>query len=179
MSILVLLVATVTWVVMEVYDYNFIPMVSYVGMAISASLFIWAGILRLMGKETPSLSGLEIPEQTAIGMGHSVREWIEEGVRWMFRIGAEGELFVFAGAVVALWLFSHVARFCDLLNLLYIGIVVGMTVPPIYMRYEHKIKEYRNRMTVQCERLYDMINERVVKKVKNMVIGEKKEKKIE
>lgn len=75
----------------------------------------------MLCRETPSLSGLEIPEQTAIEMGHSVREWIEEGVRWMFRIGAEGELFVFAGAVVALWLFSHVTRFYDLLTLLYIG----------------------------------------------------------
>lgn len=59
------------------------------------------------------------------------------------------------------------------------GIVVGMTVPPIYMRYEQKIKGYRNRIRVQCERLYDMINERIVKKVKNMAVGQKKGKKIE
>lgn len=52
-------------------------------------------------------------------------------------------------------------------------------MPPIYMRYEQKIKGYRNRIRVQCERLYDMINERIVKKVKNMAVGQKKGKKIE
>lgn len=64
---------------------------------------------------------MEINERSAIEMSNGIREWIEEGIRWMFWVGAETEWFVFAGTVAALGLLSWIATHFDLLTLLYIG----------------------------------------------------------
>ena len=73
-------------------------------------------------REPPNLSaGMEIREETAVEMANELRWWMEEGIRWKFRVGAEGDWFVFTGNVAALWLVSKLATFCDLLTFLYIG----------------------------------------------------------
>uniref|UniRef100_A0A5B7BAZ5 Reticulon-like protein n=1 Tax=Davidia involucrata TaxID=16924 RepID=A0A5B7BAZ5_DAVIN len=174
LSITVLFVATATWVLLEVYQFNFITVASWVAMFTFTFTFLWGNILRLLNKETPDMSGLEITEETAMEIANSLRAWSEEGVRWMFRVGAESELFVFARTVAGLLLLSYLGSFCDLLTLLYIGTVVGMTVPVIYVKYEDKIKGYGERLRVQCKRFCGMIDEKVFRKLKNKVVGEKK-----
>lgn len=73
-------------------------------------------------REPPNLLGkLEVIEETALEMGNTVREWIEGGIRWMFRVAAEREWFVFAGTAAGLWLLSRVGRYLDLLTFLYTG----------------------------------------------------------
>ncbi|KAL7224055.1 hypothetical protein ACSBR1_025498 [Camellia fascicularis] len=179
LSVLVLLVATAIWVVMEVYEFNFITIASWVGMFLVTSIFLWGNLLRLFNKEPPNLSGLEIREEAAVEMAHLVRSWIEEGIRWMFRVGAEGDLFTFGGTLAALWVASKVGCFFDLLTLLYIGIMMGMTLPAIYVKYEDKVKGCGERLRMQCNKFYGMIDDKVISKIKNNVVVEKKEEKIE
>ena len=57
-----------------------------------------------------------------------------------------------------------------------------MIVPTLYIKYEEQIKRIWERVKMQCRRLYDMIDERVVKNMKNRVLKMKeveKEKKAE
>lgn len=60
-------------------------------------------------------------EKTAVEIVYAVREAIEESVRWMFRVGAEGELFGFGSTVGFLWLISFLAGRVDALTFLYSG----------------------------------------------------------
>ncbi|XP_041003266.1 reticulon-like protein B13 [Juglans microcarpa x Juglans regia] len=182
LSVAVLLVATAIWVLMEVYQFNFITVISWTAMFVVVALFLWANILRLLGKEPPNMSGLEIPEESAIETANCVRAWIEEGIRWVFRVSAERDWFAFAGTVSGLWLLSYVGKLFDLLTLLYIGIIMGMTVPALYIKFEEQIKRIWERVKMQCRRLYDMVDEKVVKNMKNRVVKMKeveKEKKAE
>ncbi|KAA8531758.1 hypothetical protein F0562_006525 [Nyssa sinensis] len=180
LSIAVLSVSTAIWVLLEVYQFNFITVASWLAMFTVAFTFLWANIRRLLNKDPPDMSGLEITEESAMEMANSLRAWCEEGVRWMFRVAAEREWFVFAKTVAGLLFLSSLGSFSDLLTLLYIGIVVGMTVPVIYVKYEDKIKGHGERLRVHCERFYSMIDEKVFRKLKNKVVGdEKKEEKIE
>ncbi|CAK9183549.1 unnamed protein product, partial [Ilex paraguariensis] len=179
LSIIVLLVATTIWVLLEVYQFNFITVVSWVAMAIVTALFIWGNIQRLLGKYPPNLSGLEITEQSAMELANSIGELIEEGIRLVFRVGAESEWYVFAGTTAALWVLSQLGSYCDLLTILYLGIVVGMTVPAIYVKYEYKIRKYEGQFRTKFQMFYKMIDEKVLMKMKNMVgsfAGEKKQK---
>jgi len=72
-------------------------------------------------RDPPDMSGLEISEETAFEMANWFRAWIEEGIRWMFRVSAEREWFVFAGTVAGLGLLSYVGTLTDLLTLIYTG----------------------------------------------------------
>ncbi|KAK9990552.1 hypothetical protein SO802_025537 [Lithocarpus litseifolius] len=97
----------------------------------------------------------------------------------MFRVSAERDWFVFVRTVASLLLLSYVGTFSDLLTLLYIGIVTGMTVPVLYMKYEDNIKRQMELVKGQSRRFYDMIDEKVVKNMKNKIVKVKKEKKVE
>ncbi|KAM1156549.1 hypothetical protein ACFX2I_027237 [Malus domestica] len=179
-SFLVLLTATATWILLDVYQFNFLTVISYVAMFIVTSLFLSGNLLRLLGKEPPDLSRVGITEKSALEMGNTIRAWVEEGIRWMFQVAAEREWFVFVGTVSGLWLLSRVARCVDLLTLLYIGIVMGMTVPAMYVKYEDKIGRSEEKLKAQLKRYYDTLDEKVVKKIQNKVtVGEKKVKKVE
>ncbi|XP_050137551.1 reticulon-like protein B13 [Malus sylvestris] len=179
-SFLVLSTATATWILLDVYQCNFLTVISYVAMFIVTSLFLSGNLLRLLGKEPPDLSRVGITEKSALEMGNTIRAWVEEGIRWMFQVAAEREWFVFVGTVSGLWLLSRVARCVDLLTLLYIGIVMGMTVPAMYVKYEDKIGRSEEKLKAQLKRYYDTLDEKVVKKIQNKVtVGEKKVKKVE
>ncbi|GMY11687.1 reticulon-like protein B13 [Fagus crenata] len=178
-SMLVLLISAATWVLLEVYQFNFITVISWAAMFIITYLFLWGNILRLLGKDVKNMSGLEISEESAIEMANSIRTWIEEGIRWMFQVSAEREWFVFARTVAGLLLLSYVGTFSDLLTLLYIGIVTGMTVPVLYMKYEDNIKRQMEWVKVKSRRFYDMVDEKVVKNMQNRIVKGKKEKKVE
>ncbi|KAM1362227.1 hypothetical protein PS1_027596 [Malus domestica] len=179
-SFLVLLTATATWILLDVYQFNFLTVISYVAMFLVTSLFLSGNLLRLLGKEPPDFSRVGITEKSALEMGNTIRAWVEEGIRWMFQVAAEREWFVFVGTVSGLWLLSRVARCVDLLTLLYIGIVMGMTVPAMYVKYEDKIGRSEEKLKAQLKRYYDTLDEKVVKKTQNKVtVGEKKVKKVE
>ncbi|KAL4581816.1 hypothetical protein LXL04_006347 [Taraxacum kok-saghyz] len=160
-SIGVVTTATVLWVVMEVYGYNFITVASWIGILLVSSLFAWANIYRLIYKEEPSMSGLGISEGTATGIANLIRDSGEEAMRWMFKIGAQSEWYVFAAAVAGLWLLSVIGSYADLLTLLYIGTMVGTTVPMIWMKYENKIREYGEGLQMQSMKIYSIVKKNV------------------
>ncbi|PWA43960.1 reticulan like protein B13 [Artemisia annua] len=184
MSVGVVAAATLFWVVMEVYRFNFLTVASWTAMFLFSSLFAWANIYRIIYKEDPSMSGLGISESTANEMVKLIRETSEEGLRWMFKVGAQSEWYVFAATVVGLWILSKIGELTDLITLVFIGTVVGMTLPVIWHKYDYKIREYGKRLQMQSKRFYSMIDERVLQKVKNKLNAnsprvEIKEKKVE
>lgn len=147
------------------------------------------------------MAALEIPEESIRGIAYSIKVSGEEMVRWMFRVGAEKQWGVFAGTVAALWLLSAVGNYIDFLTFLYIGTsslmstccgiertgnfvttyyyygsfcagtVVGMTGPVLYRRYEHIIQEYWWRVREQGNRVYAMVDDKVIRKVKDKTGG--------
>ncbi|KAL5557125.1 hypothetical protein UlMin_039361 [Ulmus minor] len=175
-SILVLLLSTATWVLLEVYQFNFLTVLSWIAMFIVVSTFLLGNLLRLLGKEPPNLSGLELTEESALQLAVLVHTWIEEGFKWMFRVSAEGDCFTFAFTVGGLWLLSQIGKKLDLLTFLYTGIVMGMTVPVIYVNYEDDIKRCKERIKEQLKRYYEMLDEKVMKKMMGKVVKNKEEK---
>ncbi|KAM4118000.1 hypothetical protein ACB094_02G167600 [Castanea mollissima] len=176
-SMAVLLISTATWVLLEVYQFSFLTVISWAAMFVVTSMFLWGNILRLLGKDVPDMSWLEISEESTIEMVNGIRAWIEEGSRWMFRVSAERDWFVFVRTVAGLLLLSYVGTFSDLLTLLYIGNLLRKS--EIYMRYEDNIKRQMEWVKGQSRRFYDMIDEKVVKNMKNKIVKVKKEKKVE
>ncbi|XAR57826.1 hypothetical protein NMG60_11026104 [Bertholletia excelsa] len=174
LSIVVLLVATATWTALEVYEFNFVTVASWLAMFVVSSLFVWGNILRLFKKVSPEMSGVEISEESTVEMARTVRSWMEGGIRWMFRVGAEGNNFLFAGTVAALWVLSKLARFFDFVTFLYLGILGATTVPVIYNKYEDRINGWWEKLRMQCRKLYSMVDEKVFGKIENRVAGEKK-----
>ncbi|KAK4488361.1 hypothetical protein RD792_004120 [Penstemon davidsonii] len=163
LNIILLLSATAIWTLMQIYHYTFLTLLSYVGMAVFTCLFFWANVHRLLKRETPDLSGIGISEQTAIDTANLIRKRIDEVVRLMFHVSVEREWFLSGGVVAALYLLSLVASYFDFLTLCYIGLVGGLTIPVIYMKNEHKIKDLGEKSRVKSRSVYATMEDKMQK----------------
>ncbi|KAK7406593.1 hypothetical protein VNO78_08221 [Psophocarpus tetragonolobus] len=170
----VIVAATAAWVLMEVCEFKFLTVISWVAILIVASLFLYANMLRLLGKEPPNLLRLELTEETAVGIAKTVRACIEEAIRWLFLVSAEKEWPVFLGAVAGLLSLSYLGSCMDLLTLVYIGILVGMSLPLTYVKNEHNIKRFVQTLKEKIKRYYQIINENTIQKIKSRIVKEKK-----
>nr|GMC62301.1 reticulon-like protein B13 [Ipomoea batatas] len=158
LNIAAIVISTATWVALEIYRFNFITAASWVAMFVVAAFFIWGNIDRLLGKEPAAdMSRVYISQQSAEKTAHVFCRCVNQSVEFTLRLGAEREWYVVAAAVAALWVLSVIASHLDLLTLLYIGEMVGLTVPVIYNKYEQKIKESGQRFKVQYRRYYNMV----------------------
>jgi len=55
-TILTLVAATATWVLMEVYQFNFLTLISWLTIFVVTSIFLYSNMLTLFGKSAPSPS---------------------------------------------------------------------------------------------------------------------------
>nr|XP_043614300.1 reticulon-like protein B13 [Erigeron canadensis] len=167
LSVGVMGAATALWMVMEVYGFNFITVASWISIFLFSTLFAWANIYRLIYKEEPRMSGVMISKSTATEIANQIKKSSEEVAKWIFKIGAQSEWYVFGATVVGLWLLSIIGSVFDFLTSLYIGTMMGMIVPVIWVKYDNKIREIGTRLQRQSKRLYSKIDEKVLQKVKN------------
>lgn len=58
----------------------------------------------------------------------------------------------------------------------FVGTIGGLTIPLIYMKYEHKTREYGERLKMKLQRLHVKIEENM-QRMKKKVAGEHKEMK--
>ncbi|GER35685.1 reticulon-like protein [Striga asiatica] len=177
----ILLAATALWTVMEVYQYSLVTVLSWLAMAAAVCLFFWGSIHRLLKKEAPDLSELEISEEAAREHAEAFRRWAQEVVRLIFHVSTEREWFVFAGVVGSLYLVSLVASQFDFLTLVYLGLIGGMTVPGFYMKNEGKIAEFGDKVKTRARKVYSIVEQRFQDLKNKIVKGQKeiKEKKEE
>lgn len=53
---------------------------------------------------------------------------------------------------------------------------MGMTAPVAYKRYEHRTKEYCRRAREQGNRVYAMVDDKVIRKIKDKTVGQQQPK---
>ncbi|XP_042495767.1 reticulon-like protein B13 isoform X2 [Macadamia integrifolia] len=122
LSLLIVVISTATWAILEIYGFNFIPVVCWMAMFIITSVFLWGNTARLFHKEMPSaMSVWEVSEEFTMVSQNAARVFAEEGILWTFRVGAEDKWFIFIGLVAGLWLISIVAGWFSFLSFSYIG----------------------------------------------------------
>ncbi|MED6167399.1 hypothetical protein PIB30_002369 [Stylosanthes scabra] len=173
----ILILETATWVFMQLYQFKFITLISWLAIFLLASIFLYANLTTLVGKEAPHLmSRFEVTEETAMEMARTVRAWIEEAIRLLLWVGAEKEWHVFAGVEVGLLLLSYVATFMDLLTFLYIGTIASMTVPVAYVKNEDKIQRLMKWLRERCNKSYQVLDDKAIQKIKNKVMNGKDKK---
>lgn len=84
------------------------------------AVFIFC-VYQLSDRVEPDLSGLEVSDEFVAETVGSCRKLMEEMVRWMFRVGAESEWFVFAGTILGFWILSRIGNLLDFHTFLFIG----------------------------------------------------------
>ncbi|AES94781.1 hypothetical protein MtrunA17_Chr5g0402811 [Medicago truncatula] len=181
LSAIVLIVATSSWMLLEVCQFNFLTLISWLAIFVVTSIFLYSNMLTFFGKEPPNLLRLELKEETATRMAKTVRAWIEKSIRWLFVVSIKEDWPVFVGVMVRLLAISYVGTCMDFLTFIYIGILTGMTLPITYMKNEDKIKRCMEWLREKYKKSYEIIDEKAINKFKSRILNDEKqkEKKIE
>ncbi|VVB08808.1 unnamed protein product [Arabis nemorensis] len=172
----ILSVSTATWVLLNIYGFNSITIVSWTSMAIVSMVFLWGNLLRLLSKVEPELSGLEVSEEFVEETVRSCRKLMEEMVRWMFLVGAESEWFVFARTVFGFWVLSRIGNLLDFHTCLFIGLAISLTIPKLWERNGDRIQKQLANVKERSKGAYDATHEKILM-MKNKLQREDKVKK--
>ncbi|XP_010417108.1 PREDICTED: reticulon-like protein B13 [Camelina sativa] len=158
----ILTVSTSTWILLNFYGLNSITIVSWIGIAVVSMVFLWGSLLRLLSKVEPELSGLEVSEEFVTETVRSCRMLMEEIDRWMFRVGAESEWFVFARTVLGFWILSRIGKLLDFHTCLFIGLVMGLTVPKLWEKYGVQIHKQLGDVKERSKGVYGTTHEKIL-----------------
>ncbi|PHT56938.1 hypothetical protein CQW23_05424 [Capsicum baccatum] len=150
-SVVALLAATTIWLSLDIYGLTFITLASWIAMFAIASIFLWGNIYMLLGKEPLDMSMMYISDESVVEASTKFRESVEKSLRFLFSVSTEREWFVFVGSVASLGLLSVVASHLDLPTLLFLGVMMGLTAPVVYVKYEDRIKDLGQRGSRSCD----------------------------
>ncbi|CAL1380541.1 unnamed protein product [Linum trigynum] len=171
-SALVVTVATATWVLFDVYKFNFVTVVVWIGMAVVTSLYLYGHLVRLFRKEEPDLTNRQfVREERVVEAARSVGSGIELAVRCLVRMSTNGDWRVLTHLVVELGFLAYLGSLVDFLTLVYLGVVMVMTLPLAYKKNERKILNAAVEAQTKGMQFLYMVDEKVVRRLKGKVVA--------
>ncbi|XVF01325.1 hypothetical protein REPUB_Repub04eG0078200 [Reevesia pubescens] len=175
-GVVMLVSATTLWYSFERAGYNFLSFVSNVLLLLVVILFFWAKSASLLNRPLPPLPNLEISEKTVGKVADELQVWINHALSIAHDIVIGRNLKLFLKVAVGLWLVSFIGSLFNFLTLVYIGVILSLSVPVIYDKYQHHINEklYVTHRVIQTQ--YRKIDETVLRK---LPLPSNKEKKMQ
>ncbi|XP_052485318.1 reticulon-like protein B12 isoform X3 [Gossypium raimondii] len=138
----ILLVTLAAWVVFEKSGYTLLSLVSNVLLLLIGILFLWAKSAAILNRPAPPLPELYLSEETVNEMGAFIRAHVNDILSASKDIALGKDARLFFKVAGYLLLTSLVGGLTDFLTLGYTSLVVVLTVPALYERYEDYIDSY-------------------------------------
>ncbi|XWS68080.1 hypothetical protein CRYUN_Cryun04dG0059500 [Craigia yunnanensis] len=175
-GVVILASAMTFWYLFERAGYNFLSFVANVLLLLVVILFFWAKSASLLNRPLPPLPNLEISEKTVGKVADELRVWINYALLIAHDIAIGRNLKLFFKVAVGLWLVSYIGSLFNFLSLVYIGVILSLSVPVVYDKYQHHIDEKLSVTHRIIQTQYRKIDERVLRK---LPLPSSKEKKMQ
>ncbi|CAH8320351.1 unnamed protein product [Eruca vesicaria subsp. sativa] len=143
-AVIVLISSTVFWFLFERAGYNLLSFVSNVLLLLVAILFLWAKSASLLNRPLPPVPNMEIPEEFAVKAADGVRFWINRVLSIASDITIARNPIRLLQVSLVLWALSYVGTFINSLTLVYFGILLSLSVPLVYEKYQDHIDDQLN-----------------------------------
>ncbi|KAK4747819.1 hypothetical protein SAY87_014405 [Trapa incisa] len=172
-GVIVLTAATSLWFLFEVAGYNVISFASNVFLLLVFILFLWAKSATLLGRPLPPLPDFEISEESVSKLAEVVQKGANSVLSIAHEITIGQNLRVFLQVACGLWIVSSIGSLVNCLTLAYIGVLLALSVPYLYDRYQDHINPKlciaNNMIQKQCKNINILL--------KKMPLSSNKEKK--
>ncbi|KAK9196010.1 hypothetical protein WN943_004138 [Citrus x changshan-huyou] len=170
----ILLVTLAAWVVFERSGYTLLSLVSSVLLLLIAILFIWAKAAAILNRPAPPLPELHLSEEMVNEVAALIRTRVNDflSVSQDMALGKNSRLFF--RVALYLWLISFVGGLTDFLTLGYTSLVIVLTLPALYERYEDHIDKYAILGYRKLRQLYVKIDKEFVSKVRKWILEKQK-----
>ncbi|KAJ8766864.1 hypothetical protein K2173_009208 [Erythroxylum novogranatense] len=138
-SVIVLVGATGSWLLFERGGYNLLSFLANTSFLLLAILFLWGKSASLLNRPLPPIPNMEIPEETVAKVADVLQVYANYALSIARDIAIGRNLKLFAQVASGTWIASYIGNFCNFLTLLYIGVLLSLSVPFLYDRYQHHI----------------------------------------
>ncbi|KAJ0264481.1 Reticulon-like protein B11 [Hirschfeldia incana] len=136
--------STVFWFLFERAGYNLLSFVSNVLLLLVAILFLWAKSASLLNRPLPPVPNMEIPEEFAVKAADDIRVLINRVLSIASDITIARNPIRLLQVSLILWAVSFVGTLINSLTLVYIGILLSLSVPLVYEKYQDHIDDKLN-----------------------------------
>lgn len=167
--------ATVIWVLFEIVDYHFLPLISHVLIGALAILFLWSKTTIFVKKSPPDIPEVQISEDVAVNIALALRTDINQALGLLREIALGHDLKKFLGVIVALWILSEFGSLCDFLTLIYVAVLMLHTVPILYHKYQDKVDHFAGKAHVELCKQYEVLDAKVLSKIPRGPAKDKKQ----
>jgi len=164
-SVGILVGAAVAWILFEKSGYTLLSLLANVLLLLVTILFIWATAAALINRPPPPLPELELSEDMVNGTATSIRSRINFllVVAHDIALGKDPRLFLKVAG--CLWLISSIGGWFDFLTLGYTSLVIFLTIPALYEKYEDQVDRYADIAYNKFRKLFTQFNALVLSKM--------------
>ncbi|XP_072959149.1 reticulon-like protein B12 isoform X2 [Typha angustifolia] len=161
------------WVVFEVSGYTLLSLLSNVLLLLLTILFVWAKAAQILNRPPPPIPQMHISEEVI----REVAAFMHPGINMMLSIfhdialGKDSKLFY--GVAIYLWLISIVGSLTDFPTMIYTSLIIVLTIPALYEKYEECIDRYMKLAYMEVwmyERIYERVSMKCFNKIMNCII---------
>ncbi|GMI83685.1 hypothetical protein like AT3G19460 [Hibiscus trionum] len=164
-GVVILASATAFWCLFELATYSIVSFVANVLLLLVVILFFWAKSASLLNRPLPPLPNLEISERNAGKIAKELQVWVNYALSIAHDITLGQDLKLFLKVTVGLWFVSYIGSFFNFLTFIYIGIVLSLSVPMLYDKYQHHVDEKLSVTHKIMQAQYRKIDETVLRKL--------------
>ncbi|XP_021897410.1 reticulon-like protein B12 [Carica papaya] len=170
----ILLVTLAAWMVFEKSGYTLLSLVSSVLLLLIVILFLWAKSAAILNRPAPPLPELHLSEEIVNEVSAFIRTHLNNllSVSQDIALGKNPRMFFRVAAY--LWLISFVGGLTDFLTLAYTSLVIILTIPALYDRYEDYIDRYVMVGYRKVHHLFSKFNVECIGRVRKWVLEKKK-----
>lgn len=135
----ILIVTLAAWMMFEISGYTLLSFTSNVLLLLFTILFLWAKSAAILNRPAPPLPHFHLSEETASEAATLIRDHINTMLSASedIALGRDSKMFVRVGLM--LLTISVIGSFASFLILGYTSLVLVLTVPAVYERYETQI----------------------------------------
>ncbi|KAL3814263.1 hypothetical protein ACJIZ3_015531 [Penstemon smallii] len=175
-SVGLLVGSTALWFLFERAGYNLLSFVSNVLLLLVVILFFWAKSASLLNRPLPPLPNLEISEENVVKAADEMRVWVNHALAIAHDIAITGNWRLFSQVAISLWVVSYVGSFFNFLTLVYIGVLLSLSLPVLYAKYQNPIDDKLNVAYNIARIQYRNFDDKILSKIP---LPSNKEKKIQ
>lgn len=159
--------ATVTWVMFEWLNYNFLSLLCFAAAFGMLVQFLWSNASGFMNRSPSEVPRIQLPDEWFVNIGVAVGREVNRVLRYLQNIACSGNLKPFILVVSGLVVAAIIGSWCNFLTVIYIGFIAAHTLPVLYERYEDQVDGFMDNLLMRMTHHYKNIDARVLSKMPN------------
>lgn len=170
----ILLVALASWVVFERSGYTLLSLVSSVLLLLFAILFLWAKSAAILNRPAPPLPELHLSEETVNEIAAFIRTRLNVFLSVSQDIALGKDTNLFFKVAGCLLLISIVGGLADFLTLGYTSLLIILTIPALYEKYEDFVDKYVKMVCKKSQQLYVKFDVECIGRIRKWILEKQK-----